>query len=100
MKRITAVVMLVTVLGSYGGVRADVKLPAIFGDHMVLQRGTKVPVWGTADAGERITVKAAGQAHTTTADAQGKWRVSLDPLDSQDPISLTVIGKTTVRFTD
>lgn len=80
--------------------RADVKLPAIFGDHMVLQRGMKVPVWGTADAGEHVTVKAAGQEHAATADAKGRWRIALDPMDSAQPIDLTITGKNTVRLTD
>ena len=40
---------------------ADVTLPAIFSDHMVLQRDQKVPVWGFADDGEKVTVSFAGQ---------------------------------------
>src|SRR5262249_37825564 len=66
--------------------RAELKLPAIFGDHMVLQRGMKVPVWGTADANEKITVKALGQEKSATAGEDGKWRVTLDPLESAQPI--------------
>ena len=44
--------------------RADVKLPAIFSDHMVLQRGAVSPVWGWADAREKVTVQFAGQSKT------------------------------------
>ena len=47
--------------------RADVKLPAIFSDHMVLQRGAVAPVWGWADTGEKVTVQFAGQSKTATA---------------------------------
>ena len=43
---------------------AEVKPNALFSDHMVLQNGTVVPVWGTADAGERVTVKINGQVRT------------------------------------
>ena len=59
---------------------AEVKLASPFTDHMVLQRGMNVPVWGTADAGETVTVEFAGQKKSATAGADGKWRVDLAPL--------------------
>lgn len=55
-------------------------LPTVFSDHMVLQRDRKVPVWGTAAPGTAVTVEFAGQNKTATADAEGKWRLDLDPL--------------------
>ncbi len=59
---------------------ADLKLAAVFSDHMVIQREKPVPVWGWADAGESITIEFAGQEKSTTADAKGKWQVKLDPM--------------------
>jgi len=59
---------------------AAVRLASPFGDHMVLQQGMPVPVWGTADAGSKVTVAFAGQSKSATADASGSWRVTLDPL--------------------
>ncbi len=59
---------------------AEVKLPHVFGHDMVLQQGQKVPVWGTAAAGEKVTVSFAGQRVEAIADGQGKWRVDLAPL--------------------
>ena len=50
-------------------------LPAIFSDHMVLQRDVKMPVWGEAAAGEAITVRFGTSTATTTADKDGHWRV-------------------------
>src|SRR5687767_8741157 len=79
---------------------ADVKLPAIFGDHMVIQRGIKVPFWGTADAWEKVTIKAAGQEKSAVADAAGKWRVALDAIESVDPIVITVSGKNSITIKD
>ncbi|MDR1960530.1 MAG: sialate O-acetylesterase, partial [Planctomycetaceae bacterium] len=64
----------------HGRSKADVSLPAIFGNHMVLQRNLSDPVWGKADPGEEITVSIAGQTKKTTADADGKWLLKLDPL--------------------
>lgn len=59
---------------------ADLKLAALFSDHMVIQREKPVPVWGWADAGEHLTVDFAGQKKPAVADASGKWQVKLDPL--------------------
>ena len=59
---------------------AVVRLPHVFGDKMVLQCGQKVPVWGKADPGERVTVSFAGQTVSATADAKGAWRIDLKPL--------------------
>ena len=59
---------------------ADLKLAALFSDHMVLQRDKPVPVWGRADAGESVTVEFAGQKKSAIADATGKWQVKLDPM--------------------
>jgi sialate O-acetylesterase len=82
--------------------RADVKMPAIFGDHMVLEEGIKLPVWGTADAGEAVTVKLGDKTGKATADAAGKWRVDLAPVaTSSKALTLTVTGaKNTVKFED
>ena len=79
---------------------ADVKPPAIIGDHMVLQREVAVPVWGWADPGEAVSVSIAGQTHAATADAEGNWRVQLEPLATGDPLTMTVAGNTTVEVTD
>ena len=72
---------------------AEVKLASPFTSHMVLQRDMSVPVWGTADAGEKMTVEFAGQKISTTADADGKWRVDLKPMPaSAEPRELLVSG--------
>ena len=81
--------------------RADVKLPAIFGDHMVLQQEKSVPVWGTADAGEKVTVTVGTHAASAVAAPDGAWRVNLDPFpDGSAPAELTVQGKNTLKFQD
>jgi sialate O-acetylesterase len=65
-------------------VRADVKLPAIFGDHMVLQQGSKLPVWGSAEPGEKVTVSLGGQKAEAVAGADGKWLVKLEPVKASE----------------
>jgi len=75
--------------------RAAVTLPAVFSDHMVLQSGKPVAVWGTADANSEVTVAIAGQKKTTKADANGKWSLKLDALTaSAEPQTLTIGDKT------
>lgn len=59
---------------------AELNLPSVFSEHMVLQREQPVPVWGTADAGASVTVEFASQKKTVTADRNGKWRTDLSPL--------------------
>jgi len=79
---------------------ADVRLPAIFSDHMVLQRETAVPIWGWADPGEVVTLTIAGQTKTTTTDATGKWSVKLDKLSAREPLTLIVKGRNTLTVND
>lgn len=81
-------------------VNADVTLPTVFGDHMVLQRDAPVPVWGRSDPGESVTVTFRDQNKSATANDQGVWRVTLDPLAVGEPATLTVAGKNTVAFED
>jgi len=73
--------------------RADVTLPAIFSDHLVLQRDAAVPVWGWADPGEAVTVTVAGQTQTAAAAADGRWIVKFTNLRSPGPTTLMVRGK-------
>ena len=62
--------------------QAAVTLGTPFSDGMVLQRGRNVPVWGWAEAGEKVTVTFAGQTRTATAAADGRWRVDLAPMEA------------------
>jgi sialate O-acetylesterase len=71
---------------------AAVKLPAVIGDNIVLQRGQAVPIWGWADKDEEVTVAVAGQSLTTKADAKGCWKVVLEKLDLGEPLEMTVKG--------
>ncbi|HSI37178.1 MAG: sialate O-acetylesterase [Phycisphaerae bacterium] len=80
--------------------QAEVKLPPVFSDHAVLQRGMAVPVWGTAAAGEKVTVKFRGQEKTATAGPDGAWRIKLDALEAGGPDELTVAGTNTLTLKD
>jgi sialate O-acetylesterase len=80
---------------------ADVRLPRVFGDHMVVQRGIEIPVWGWADPAEEVTVQLGKRKAKTRADAEGKWMARLGRIrKAGGPYEMTVTGKNAVRFTD
>ncbi|MFO0904655.1 MAG: sialate O-acetylesterase [Pirellulales bacterium] len=85
---------------SASSLRADVRLPKVFGDHMVLQQKSQVAVWGWADAGEDVSVTLGGATATAKAGADGKWRVQLATPEAGGPHELAVKGKNEVKLTD
>ena len=74
---------------------AELTVAPIFTDNAVLQRDTPVPVWGTAEPGETISVSYGGQSKTTVSDSEtGRWKTMLDPLvGSAEPRSLKVAAR-------
>ncbi len=76
---------------------AAAKANPVFSDNMVLQRGTSVPVWGTADAGEEVTVKFAGQTKTAKAGDDGKWSLKLDAMKASAKAQTMTIGAATFK---
>lgn len=79
---------------------ADPVMPTLFTDHMVLQRGRAIHIWGSADAGEKIAVSLAGHATSTTADAAGKWSAHLPALPASGPFTLMIRGKKEITIKD
>lgn len=81
--------------------RADVRLPGLFSDHMVLQREMPLPVWGWAAPGEEVTVNFGGARSSVVADANGKWMTKLPALAaSAEPRELVVRGRNTITVGD
>ena len=83
-----------------GWLQADVRLPQILSDHMVLQRDAPIRVWGWADAGERVTVLFAGQRVVTEADQEGDWQTFLHPMTAGGPYEMTVAGRNRIVLRD
>jgi len=79
-------------LSAVNAVRAEVRLPAIISDNMVLQQGVKVRIWGNAKPGERVIVTVKNKSANAVADAEGHWQVWLEPLNPGGPVELTVKG--------
>src|SRR5262245_17876793 len=90
--------VLAGILGSWSlSARADVQPHALFSDNMVLQRDIRVPVWGTAAEGEKVTVRFQGQEVSTTA-AKGQWMVRLEKLKAGGPFEMSIGGKNRIEF--
>jgi sialate O-acetylesterase len=79
---------------------ANVRMPLLFSDGMVLQRNKPIPVWGWADANEKVEVHFNKQTKTITADATGKWMVKLDSEIAGGPFELTIKGKNKIVIKD
>ncbi len=80
--------------GNYGGLQ----MPVTYSDNMVLQREKPLTISGTANAGEKVTVKIAGQKKETVTGANGNWSVTLDPMQAGGPYQLSV-GAPSARLT-
>ncbi len=80
---------------------ANITPAPLFTDHAVLQRNKPVPVWGTANAGEKVTVTFGDQKKSTVTGTDGRWRVTLDPMPARtEPTTLTLAGDNTVTLND
>jgi sialate O-acetylesterase len=81
--------------------RADVRLPDVIGSSMVLQQKQAIPIWGSAEPGETVTVAFGGQKKTVVAGGDGKWRVDLGKFASNfKPQTMTISGKNTIELKD
>lgn len=79
---------------------AEVKLPALFCDHAVLQQSAPIKVWGWAEPGEEVTVEFRQQKVSTKTPADGKWLVTLKSEKAGEPGTLKISGKNTITLSD
>jgi sialate O-acetylesterase len=80
--------------------RADPVLPSFISDHMVLQQGREIHIWGKADAGETVTVSLAGRAVAATTDARNHWSVQVPALSAGGPFTLSIQGNKKIEIKD
>jgi len=81
-------------------IHAEVRLPKVFSDHMVLQQGKPIQVWGWAAAGETVTVQIGETKVSAAPNAKGEWKVALPAQKSGGPLKLVVSGVNTVTYED
>lgn len=103
MQRIaTAALLLIIILLQTDTLYARVRLPKLVGDSMVIQRDTRVKIWGWADKGEAVRVTFKGKRFNATADANGKWSILLPSYKAGGPFTMTITGNdgTTIKLND
>jgi sialate O-acetylesterase len=100
MKQTRFVILLTAALvAAQPALQAAVKPNSLFADGMVLQRGVSVPVWGTANDGEKVTVEFQGQKVATTAK-DGRWLVRLKRLKVGGPFAMSITGENNIVLTN
>lgn len=88
-----AVILAKTVYSAISGDFGDLQMPPVFANDMVLQRNKQIPIFGTANANEEITVSFSKQTKKTKSDSYGKWKVVFDALPAGGPYNLIVKSK-------
>jgi sialate O-acetylesterase len=83
-----------------GPAGAAVSLPAVLGEHMVVQRERPLHLWGQAEPGETVTTSFRGQSRSAVADELGRWSLHLPPSGAGGPFTLTVSASNTIRLDD
>jgi sialate O-acetylesterase len=79
---------------------SNVRLPKLVGNHMVLQRNTRLPIWGWADKGEIVTLSFLGKSYSAKPGPDGKWMVTLPAIPAGGPYEMTIKGKNTLTIQD
>jgi sialate O-acetylesterase len=100
-KTVSPVLLLLLTLLSLSTVsHADATLPALLADHMVMQRGLPVHVWGMATTHEIVSVAFRGETKSATTDDDGRWSVFLSPGEAGGPFQLTIKATNTIVLND
>src|SRR5215469_3676644 len=79
---------------------ADIRMPQVFGSHMVLQRYKPIIIWGWANPAETVTVQLGQKSKSARANERGEWKVVLPSMSAGGPFTLTVSGSSTVTYDD
>ena len=99
MKKIACTILILLIFVSIAyNQQSDIRLPKIFSDHMVLQRGTNIPVWGWADPGEHIIAKLGNHSAEAVTSTDGIWKLFMGPLEAGGPFELIISGKNIITI--
>lgn len=78
--------------------KAQIRLPQLFQDSMILQRQATIKVWGWASAGEEIELAFADKKYSVTASAEGRWNVSIPAMEAGGPYTMDIAGKNNIQI--
>jgi sialate O-acetylesterase len=98
MKKIFSILLFMTALVGYSNADAQVRLPKLISDNMVLQRDTRLKIWGWAGANERVNIKFNGKTYKTKADGQGNWAVFVPPMKAGGPYTLNIVASNSITI--
>lgn len=98
MKRIVQIILITCITSNIQIAYAQVRLPRLVRDSMILQRDSKINIWGWASKDEKISVKFNNKTYKTKADANGNWSVQLAPMKAGGPYSMDITGKNKITL--
>jgi sialate O-acetylesterase len=98
--KIFKVVLITLFLIQSSCLTGQVKLPKLISDGVVLQRDTKIPVWGWASPNEKVTVQFNKKKYKTSASNTGKWELKLPKMKAGGPYTMTISGKNNIEIND
>ncbi|MCF8227048.1 MAG: sialate O-acetylesterase [Bacteroidales bacterium] len=98
--RLREFLILLLLIVTAGRAEAEIRLPVIFSDGVVLQRGEELTIHGWADAKERVTLEFNGETYRTKADRDGNWSVDLPPQEAGGPYEMIFSGKNRVKVSN
>ena len=81
-------------------VQAQLRLPKLISDGMVMQRDALLKIWGWATPGERVTIRFKNKTYKTITEANGQWHVKLPPMPAGGPFTMEVAGKSRIDVKD
>src|SRR5579875_1970189 len=99
-KSVVALLPVLALLLTSLPVAAEVTVPHILSDHMVLQRDRPIHLWGWANPGEEVTATLHGTSASTKANGIGHWNIYLPPEHAGGPYTVTIEGTNTITLTD
>jgi sialate O-acetylesterase len=95
-KPLISLILVLFSISVYG----NIKLPVLISDGMVLQRNSKVNIWGWATPGEKVQVRFNKKVFNTVTDSKGTWKVSLPPMNAGGPYTMEIKGNNTMTLKD
>ncbi len=100
MKKLTVLFLFLFGLFISITIDAEIKPSTLFCEHMVLQRNIAIPIWGTANMGEKVTVVLDKAIQSTIADSSGKWMIKLPKQKAGGPYKLQIKGTNIINIED